>query len=41
MFRNEPESLGGLAGCLFWVVFFAAAMAVFLKALHGLAGGAA
>lgn len=38
MFKNEPEGLGGLVGCAFWVVFFAATMAIFFRVVVGLAG---
>jgi len=41
MFRNDPEGLGALAGCGFWVLFFAGAMALFLKGVLTLAGFAA
>ncbi len=37
-FINPPDSVAGLIGCGFWLALFAAGMALFLRALVGLAG---
>ena len=37
-FINEPDGLGALAGCLFWLVFLSAGAALVWLALVRLAG---
>ena len=40
-FIHDPDNLGSLFGCLFWLVTLAGLMALMFGTIHGLLGGAA
>ena len=38
-FIHDPDSLAGLAGCAFWLMFFAGLMALLFGAIFGVMKG--
>ena len=39
-FIHDPDNLGSLVGCAFWLVLLAGLMALMFGTLHGLLAGA-